>query len=175
MLFVEGRVKVTLSLGDETIPLMFDRAAAGRLQIGRHALETILRFQQSGDHDREAGGVLLGRYIIDTDDIVIDEVTTPQPGDRRSPHRFFRSRKAHQWLIDRAWSESNGRIAYLGEWHTHPEPHPHPSAVDRIGWTKKALLDRFAGSIFFLILGTDSMGVWEGKRFDVRVDRLREV
>lgn len=53
---------------------------------------------------------------------------------------------------------------YLGEWHTHPEEIPTPSVIDRIGWAKKLLADSFSEAIFFVILGTTTVRVWEGAR-----------
>jgi integrative and conjugative element protein (TIGR02256 family) len=126
------------------------------------------------DEDHEAGGVLLGRHIVDSDDIVIDKVTTPQPGDRSSRFRFIRARRRHQKLIDAAWCESNGTVTYLGEWHTHPERVPHPSLVDRVGWVKKLLFDDFADALFFVIVGTEGVGVWEGRHRHPAQTQLRE-
>jgi len=69
----------------------------------------------------EAGGVLLGRHILETGDIIVDLITEPMPSDRQGRFRFFRARRPHQAAIDRAWRASGGTYTYLGEWHTHPE------------------------------------------------------
>ncbi len=72
----------------------------------------------------EAGGVLLGRHLLDTEDVVVDEVTTPQKSDRRSRFSFFRS-KRHNVIAQDRWSEDASTLAYLGSWHTHPERDPN--------------------------------------------------
>jgi hypothetical protein len=64
-----------------------------RLIIVEKAVEQMLAFRQCSWWHSEAGGVLLGRHLLDTDDIVVDEVTTPQKSDRRSRFGFFRSKK----------------------------------------------------------------------------------
>jgi integrative and conjugative element protein (TIGR02256 family) len=137
-------------------------------------MEVLNEFRQLNSKDHEAGGVLLGRYILGTDDIVIDLVTTPQIGDSRSRTRFFRASWRHQKLITKAWRESNETVTYLGEWHTHPEPVPHPSRTDRMSWMKKVTFDRFTDAIFFVIVGTSEMCVWEGRRRSFNVVQLAE-
>jgi integrative and conjugative element protein (TIGR02256 family) len=112
----------------------------------------------------EAGGVLLGRHIRGSDDLIVDSVTTPMKGDRRSRRRFRRGKKGHQAAIDEAWRESNGTCTYLGEWHSHPEGVPTPSLIDRLDWGRKLLVDRYAAPIFFVIIGIWEIRVWEGRR-----------
>lgn len=146
-------------------PLTFNRPGGGYLQLGSTALAVMLGYVQDEPIRAEAGGVLLGRHIRETTDIIVDRVTTPQPGDRRSRSRYFRSRHRHQVLIDRAWQESSWTCTYLGEWHTHPEPIPTPSIVDRIDWRRKLIVDVFSAPIFFVIVGTAEMRAWEGHHF----------
>jgi integrative and conjugative element protein (TIGR02256 family) len=144
--------------------LTFARPDGARVQIGPAALEAIRGYVQDGPHKPEAGGVLLGRHLLGTGDVVVDQVTTPQPGDRRRRRWFFRGRRRHQELIDRAWRESDGTCTYLGEWHTHPEPDPAPSWVDALDWRRKLAFDRFTEPIFFVIAGTVETRAWEGRR-----------
>jgi integrative and conjugative element protein (TIGR02256 family) len=134
------------------------------VQFGPSALDTIRRHLQLRRDAPEAGGVLLGRYIAGTADVVVDAVTEPMAGDRRSRARFFRHRRGHQLAMDAAWSESGRTCAWLGEWHTHPEPDPSPSFVDRIDWRRKLTVDRYEEALFFLVAGTDRLRVWEGAR-----------
>lgn len=142
--------------------LVFARPHGGRFQISDAAWETMRRFVQDEPHKPEAGGVLLGRHILDTRDIVVDRVSIPMPGDRRSRARFFRARSRHQRIIDEAWRESNGTCTYLGEWHTHPERCPTPSPEDEGNWRRKLATDWFSSYLFFVIVGTDVVRVWEG-------------
>ena len=145
-------------------PLVFARPAGGRLKVDRDALAVIARHLQRADDAPEAGGVLLGRRIAGTHDVVVDSATEPMAADRRSRFRFRRHRRGHQLAIDRAWRESGGRSGWLGEWHTHPELDPTPSVVDRADWRRKLVVDRYDESLFFLIAGTGQLRVWEGAR-----------
>lgn len=110
--------------------LTFVRSGGGRFQFDPAVVETMQRYLQATPDTPESGGVLLGRHIIGTQNIVVDQVTTPLPGDCQSRVRFFRARRQHQVRIDQAWQESGRTCTYLGEWHTHPEPHPVPSVID---------------------------------------------
>jgi integrative and conjugative element protein (TIGR02256 family) len=131
------------------------------------------RHAQDAPHKPESGGVLLGRHILDTHDIVVDRVTTPLPDDRQSRTRFFRARRRHQALIDQAWRESDGACTYLGEWHTHPEAVPTPSLIDQLDWRRKLLVDRFSGMLYFVIVGTAAVRVWEGRRHRTHLCHLQ--
>ena len=142
--------------------LTFARVRRGRFQIGPSVLAVMRQYVQDAPEKAEAGGILLGRHILGTDDIIVDDVTSPKPGDRRSRFQFFRARWRHQAAIDRAWQESSGTCTYLGEWHTHPELCPNPSLVDRLRWQQKLLRDRFTEPIFFVIVGIAEVRVWEG-------------
>jgi integrative and conjugative element protein (TIGR02256 family) len=142
--------------------LTFACASGERFQIGRSALVVLRQYIQDTPRKAEAGGVLLGRHILGTSDVIVDTVTTPMPGDRRSPFRFFRARHHHQEAIDRAWWESGGTCTYLGEWHTHAELCPEPSLIDRSSWQRKLLVDRFTKPIFFVIVGISETRIWEG-------------
>lgn len=131
-----------------------------RLIIVEHAVEQMKAFAQNRWWHTEAGGVLLGRHLLDTSDIVIDEVTTPQSTDRRSRFGFFRSRK-HEALAQERWRQSDNTAAYLGLWHTHPEEDPAPSATDRADWQQAVSNDAFDGErLFFPIVGTRCIRVW---------------
>ena len=88
--------------------LIFARVGGGRFQIGPSALAVMRQYVQDAPEKAEAGGILLGRHILGTDDIIVDDVTVPMPGDRRSRFQFFRARRWHQEAINRAWQESSG-------------------------------------------------------------------
>jgi integrative and conjugative element protein (TIGR02256 family) len=152
--------------------LTLRRPSGGRFQIGADALETLTGFIQNAPGRQEAGGVLLGRHIADSKDIVVDEVTMPMPGDRQRRFGFFRAAHRHQRAIDRAWTDSGGTRAYLGEWHTHPEPLPSPSLIDLVGWQYKLHFDQHVGLLFFVIVGTDAIAVWEGVRGRLKLSPL---
>lgn len=146
------------------IKATFARPTGGRFQIGPEALSTLLGCMQNGPGTREAAGVLLGRHILNTEDIVVDGATRPMPGDWRTRTQFRRARRRHQIEINKAWKRSHGTCTYLGEWHSHPEPYPTPSAVDIRDWQRRLRVDIYTEPLFFVIVGTHEIRVWEGRR-----------
>lgn len=144
----------------------FNRAHKGRFHIGPEARTTMLGFLQHGPRMFEAGGVLIGRHLIGSEDIIVDQVTTPLRGDKRSRFSFYRAHKCHQHAVDRAWKASGGVYTYLGEWHTHAEPVPTPSGLDERERIRILETARCSHPIFFVVLGTESARIWEVASLD---------
>jgi len=146
------------------VKLVFRVTKKQRLIITSQAVEQLLAYVQRKWWQREAGGVLLGRHLIDSDDAVVDEITFPQSSDRRTRFSFFRSRK-HEHIARERWLAEANTLAYLGLWHTHPEDSPTPSSVDRQDWQKAVTQDTFDGPrLFFLIVGRCEIRVWTKSR-----------
>jgi integrative and conjugative element protein (TIGR02256 family) len=164
-----------VTVAAEPGPLTYARYGGGRLQISREAVRLLRRYVQDRADKKEAGGVLLGRHILDSNDVVVDDATPPLLGDRRARARFFRARQRHQEAIDRAWRESGGTCTFLGEWHTHPEAQPWPSGIDREDWLRKLREDEFTDWLFFVIVGTEAVRVWEGARNGKATFRLVQI
>lgn len=93
------------------------RADGGRFQIAKEPLSLMRSYIQNTLVKYEAGGVLLGRHINETSDIVVDLVTEPMPSDRCSRLNFFRARTTHQETIDLVWQQSKGTCIYLKHGH----------------------------------------------------------
>lgn len=126
------------------------------------SLSVLRAHAQHARRCQEAGGILLGRLIDISSQVLVDEVTVPGPEDRRSRFRFFRAKQPAQVLVDQAWARSGGELNYIGEWHTHPEDHPVPSCHDRSEWRRLATTQRYEqSSLFFVIVGRRSIGAWE--------------
>lgn len=154
--------------------LLFTRSGGARIEIATPAVEKLLACRQLEEAAAEAGGVLLGRYILDTDDVVVDDITRPCADDVRDRFSFKRSAPAHQAAIDDAWTSTAGRIHYLGEWHTHPQPDPTPSRTDIRDWKRRLRKDRFdADFLLFVIAGLELISVWEGHRGSQEIRKLR--
>lgn len=154
----------------------FRRVDGTVLLIDATPLARMLSFRQTKRNDHEAGGVLLGRHLLEVPHIVVDEVTTPTREDSRLRAFFKRSRAPHQRVIDDRWATSSGTCQYLGEWHTHPEPVPHPSSVDMADWRRRLRTDTFDGdSLLFLIVGTAAICVWEGSRTSTALRPLTQL
>lgn len=128
-------------------------------------LAQIAPFVQRGDEDTEAAGALLGRIISESGAVIVDSVTTPQPTDVRRRHGVDFDGSAHAYLISLALERSGGTCGYLGHWHTHPEPDPTPSPVDLADWSRRLREDTTdIDSVLYVIVGTQTIGVWEGLR-----------
>lgn len=154
--------------------LVYARPNGGRIKLPVEIIASIHGYVQDDRHKPEAGGVILGRYIIESKDIVIDKISFPMPGDRASRCTFFRKKRAHQEIINSAWEGSGHTCTYLGEWHTHPEQHPSPSCIDEFNWKRKLKKDLFdSDSLFFLIVGISDMRMWEGHRPSKTISLLK--
>jgi integrative and conjugative element protein (TIGR02256 family) len=147
--------------------MLFSRGAPGTLYLSPAAMATLNSYRQVEPDSREAGGVLLGRHLIDCDDLVVDEATAPSAHDRRFWASFFRSR-THQKLALKRWKERHQKSAYLGSWHTHPESDPHPSSTDLADWRQALSKDRYEGDgLYFAIVGIDRLRMWRGTRGEI--------
>lgn len=144
--------------------LTFVRTGGSRFQISSTVVGLLRRFAQHLRTTPESGGVLLGRRITGTDDLIVDMATTPMAGDWGSRFRFVRASSGHQEVADRIWRESGGTCAHLGGWHTHPERRPSPSRTDRADWRRQIAADPARDVLFFLIVGTEEVRVWECRR-----------
>lgn len=144
--------------------LIFRALDGQRVKLSAEANQIFEAHIQRGTR-REAGGVLLGRWLRGSGDVVVDLATSPMSGDRRGRFSFYRDDRAHQRLIDDAHHQTKGTCGYLGEWHTHPEPDPVPSSVDRRDWSRRLERDVVdVSALFFLIVGTERFRVWRGVR-----------
>lgn len=157
-------------------PLVFIKGDGGKVKIDRKPLQKISEYLQLGKEMNEAGGVLLGRYIIDSNDIVVDDITTPMQYDVRKRCFFLKQKSLHQKIVTEKWNQSKGTCNYLGEWHTHPEATPTPSFIDKKEWKRLAKSTKFDGEyLYFLIAGTENIRVWEANRNSFAITQLEEV
>ncbi len=156
--------------------LVFQKSDGGRIKVDTYALRKMRRYRQKKKGMCESGGVLLGRHIADSKDIVVDDVTTPMRNDIRCRCFFLRRMGSHQRVVTRRWRESRGSCNYLGEWHTHPEASPNPSVFDILGWKRLLKVTRFDGiCLYFVIVGTEQLKVWEGNKHSLEIRLLPHV
>lgn len=153
---------------EPTQALVFRQANGSRIKLTGAVVARLQQYAQVGPAATEAGGILLGRYLQDSDDVVVDDITEPLPGDERGRYFFHRGQHAHQRLLDAAWRASGGTRTYLGEWHTHPEPDPTPSCIDKMDWRRKLRQDQYFVHLFFLIVGTRHIRAWSGCRSNAK-------
>ena len=153
--------------------ICFHNISGGLFKIGRDAVLEMRGYVQNDGRKPEAGGVLLGRFVVGTTDVVVDQVTVPMPGDKRSRRRFYREPRNHQAVIDRRWDESRNRCNYLGGWHTHAEPVPSPSRTDTRDWRRALNQNHFDGdTLYCIIVGTRDIRAWEGSRSTGKISEL---
>src|SRR6187455_2626964 len=65
----------------------------GHIKLSNSVIEQIRSYEQHKKSDLEAGGVLLGRFVIESKDIVVDTVSVPMRGDERTRYSFHRGAK----------------------------------------------------------------------------------
>tara|TARA_R110001583_G_scaffold178502_3_gene334466 strand:+ start:1434 stop:1886 length:453 start_codon:yes stop_codon:yes gene_type:complete len=78
----------------------------------------------------ETGGILLG--FIKNDTIYIEVASKPGENAIHEEYYFKADSDYVNMIIDMEYANSDGKIKYLGEWHTHPEYIPTPSELDLI-------------------------------------------
>jgi len=162
------------SVHERNVRLVFQVSATQRLIFVDEAVKQLRGYSQRSWWQTEAGGALLGRHLVDSENLIVDEVTTPQNQDRRSRVSFFRS-KQHGGIARARWIAGNSTMAYLGLWHTHPERDPTPSGADRRDWENAIEKDSFEGDrLCFAIVGTDRIRVWSKTR-EGPIEDLAEV
>lgn len=96
--------------------------------LGKGIAASLLR--EAGEHaPLETGGVLLGWRSAEH--ICVTNVIGPGPSALRDKTSFVPDAEWQSEQIARLYSDSGRRLAYLGDWHTHPGASPTPSARDR--------------------------------------------
>jgi integrative and conjugative element protein (TIGR02256 family) len=98
------------------------------LTLSAEVLHILDKYIQRKLSDPESGGIILGKVTSDT--IQIQRLSTPTELDKCSRMNFERHRLSAQIVINYEHANSYGQVAYLGEWHTHPEDYPSPSSTD---------------------------------------------
>ena len=101
----------------------------GTIVVGAAAIRALHAYRQR-PRAAERGGVLAG-YRAGRRRWVVTHVSPPSARSLAGLFWVRRDRRDAQRFINRVFTEANGAVNYLGEWHTHPEARPSPSAPDR--------------------------------------------
>lgn len=117
--------------------------------VESNVLDVICAYRQDSKTKHEAGGTLMG--YRSGQHLHVLRATVPMPLDRSSRVSFERLDPGHQLTVTRAWEDSQGRIDYLGDWHTHPQLNPSPSCIDYNEWRKLGLT--LNKPLLFIIVG----------------------
>ncbi|WP_434136935.1 Mov34/MPN/PAD-1 family protein (plasmid) [Pseudomonas luteola] len=127
------------------------------IYIHPEVLDVFKRHIQVDPADLEGGGLLLG-YVRGSH-LEITEATIPTRFDRRFRTFFERMKDLHEHIAQKRWTDSNGLVRYIGEWHTHPQDHPSPSGLDLTEWRKLAVKRKDKRPVLGLIVGRKSLYV----------------
>ena len=145
---------------------------SNKLIIHTNVLELFSFYRQSSLADSESGGFLLGYQNLNTNSIIIDDLSLPQKRDLKSPIRFFIKDNGHKEKIQHA--EKRGSF-FLGTWHTHPQDFVSPSIIDMTDWKKSIKKEKPAADFMvFMIVGRQEIGVWIGDKEQKKIIRIRE-
>jgi integrative and conjugative element protein (TIGR02256 family) len=125
------------------------------LTFSANVLHVFHEFRQVQAEASEAGGVLLG--YVRGDHLEVVEATRPTMWDRRL--RYLFERFPNELIVKARWRATDGKLRYLGEWHTHPESVPYPSSTDLIEWRKKAKERVDRRPLLAVIVGVDELHV----------------
>jgi len=143
-----------------------------RFVIRKDPLDKMIQYKQLNRYDKEAGGILIGRILLENENFIVDDVTEPMKQDIRTRISYKRAPYGHQEYFDQKWAESQGRCFYLGEWHTHPEPVPNPSYVDIHGWKRIMTLEHEVEALFFIIIGQRQLNAWYGNLINQEIRQI---
>ena len=91
--------------------------------------------------------------------MLIEQATVPTAWDKRFRYLFERMPFGHEAIALSRWTESQGTVRYLGEWHTHPEDYPYPSSLDRSEWNRLSAQRRDKRPMLAVIVGRKSLYV----------------
>ncbi|MFD5853289.1 Mov34/MPN/PAD-1 family protein [Cytobacillus pseudoceanisediminis] len=134
------------------------------LFIRPECIDKMQKYRQVKRNDTEAGGILIGRILIENGHYIIDEVSEPMTTDKRRRTYFKRNMEGHQEFFNSIWDREVGSCFYLGEWHTHPENNPTPSSIDWKNWNRLKRIGFESECLFFIIVGINEMKVWYSEK-----------
>jgi integrative and conjugative element protein (TIGR02256 family) len=77
----------------------------------------------------ETGGCLMG-YWTKSGEVVVCYQVGPGPSAIHGRYSFEPDYKFHSKQVGDIYDATDGRITYLGDWHTHPGGSPVPSPLD---------------------------------------------
>jgi integrative and conjugative element protein (TIGR02256 family) len=82
-------------------------------------------------NQNESGGIILGWVSNENDNnVYVTKLSLPTNYDKSARCTFERDKHIAKIITDYEFYNSNGKLIYLGEWHTHPEANPSPSFAD---------------------------------------------
>lgn len=80
-------------------------------------------------YPKEFGGIFVGNYINNYKEIIISNIITPKKF-KNSAYSFQPDPDDLNKQLRMTYKKSNGKIIYVGDWHTHPNSNNHYSTSD---------------------------------------------
>ena len=125
--------------------------------------EKLISYMKDYHFRIEKGGIIIGVLNPAEKQIIATDLTEPQKKDKCTAFTYKRAEYGHQERMDKLWEESQYVKTYLGEWHTHNQCIPKPSFGDRRNWIEISERKQNSDWNFFVIIGTQQIGVWTVK------------
>ena len=141
--------------------------------INSDVYEALASYKEKHTFRIERGGIIAGIIEPAKTQITLTDFTEPQKRDICLPCFYKRAAYGHQEIMDRLWEESQYTKTYLGEWHTHNQRSPQPSNIDAQNWIRISKRNHNSEWLFFLIVGTEQLGVWTV--FDDKIVRMAQI
>lgn len=82
------------------------------------------------DNQFETGGVLVGYYTLNNE-VVVTHASSCGPNAKRSRNSIVFDTTYCNKFISEFFTQSNGCLTYIGDWHSHVEPILIPSYTDK--------------------------------------------
>ena len=86
----------------------------------------------------ETGGILLGFWTAEFQEAIVVKAIGPGPCAKHSSSYFYPDGEYHRKVIEENFIATNGRVTYLGDWHSHPLGGGGLSRLDRLTLKKIA-------------------------------------
>lgn len=145
--------------------ITFQSMCGKRLHLPQALHQKLSTYRQEEPTSLESAGLLVG-YYNQVDEVLIDTFTTPKVSDKRTRTTFKLDALAHQAEIEKAYTESDRLLGYVGTWHTHPQDVPRPSSPDKTDWLTH-VQDNPDRLLFFIVVGIKTTSVYTLEKGDV--------
>lgn len=134
------------------------------IKINQNILDILLKYSQTLETS-ERGGVIMGELYPNKNLVVVTNIIE-SPSKISRNNQYEMDVEYTQKEITNVWKKNNGRVTYLGDWHTHPEINPKPSLRDYYTFSKNyfnSTIDQ--NFLIYIILGLktqDEISMWTG-------------
>lgn len=98
--------------------------------IKRDVLSFIENEVKKTGNEVETGGILMGYYTV-KDEVVITHCSGPGPKAKQRKYSVTIDSSFAQSFVDEIYSQTNGKITYIGDWHSHTSNDLTPSRTDK--------------------------------------------